>query len=54
LAPGRLGYVHVARGTLQVNGQLLAAGDAALLRGESQVELGQGRNADVLVFDLAP
>jgi redox-sensitive bicupin YhaK (pirin superfamily) len=54
LAPGRLGYVHVARGALRVNGQALAAGDAALLRGESQVELGQGRNADVLVFDLAP
>jgi len=54
LAPGRLGYVHVARGALQVNGQALAAGDAMLLRGESQVELGQGRDADVLVFDLAP
>ena len=38
---------------LQVNGQALAAGDAALLRGESQVELAQGRDADVLVFDLA-
>jgi redox-sensitive bicupin YhaK (pirin superfamily) len=54
LAPGRLGYVHVARGALQVNGQALAAGDAALLRGESQVELAHGRDADVLVFDLAP
>jgi len=54
LAPGRLGYVHVARGALQVNGQALTAGDAALLRGESQVELAQGRDADVLVFDLAP
>ena len=54
LAPGRLGYVHVARGALQVNGQALAAGDAALLRGESQVELTRGQDADVLVFDLAP
>jgi len=54
LAPGRLGYVHVARGALQVNGQALVAGDAALLRGESQVELAHGRDADVLVFDLAP
>jgi hypothetical protein len=54
LAPGRLGYVHVARGALQVNGQALAAGDAALLRGEAQVELAQGGDADVLVFDLAP
>ena len=54
LAAGRLGYVHVARGTLQVNGQALASGDAAMLRGETQVELAHGRDADVLVFDLAP
>jgi len=54
LAPGRLGYVHVARGALQVNGQVLAAGDAALLSAESQIELANGRDAEVLVFDLAP
>jgi quercetin 2,3-dioxygenase len=54
LAPGRLGYVHVARGTLRLNGQALAAGDAALLRGESAIELTHGSDADVLVFDLAP
>jgi len=54
LVPGRLGYVHVARGALQVNGQALAAGDALLLRGESQVALAGGRDAEVLVFDLAP
>ena len=54
LAPGRLGYVHVARGALQVNGHALAAGDAMLLRGEAQVTLASGRDAEVLVFDLAP
>ena len=54
LAPERLGYVHVARGALQVNGQALAAGDAALLRSESQITLAHGRDAEVLVFDLAP
>ena len=54
LVPGRLGYVHVARGALQVNGQALVAGDAMLLRGEPQVELARGDDADVLVFDLAP
>ena len=37
-----------------VNGQALAAGDAALLRGEAMVELTQGSDAEVLVFDLAP
>src|SRR5262245_3813711 len=54
LAPGRLGYVHLARGALQVNGQPLSAGDAALLTSEARIELAQGRGAEVLVFDLAP
>jgi redox-sensitive bicupin YhaK (pirin superfamily) len=54
LADGRLGYVHVARGAVQVNGQPLEAGDAALLRGERRIELADGRDAEVLVFDLAP
>ena len=53
LAPGRLGYVHVARGEVRVNGQALSTGDAALLRDESKVELSEGRAAEVLVFDLA-
>jgi quercetin 2,3-dioxygenase len=54
LAPGRLGYVHLARGRLEVNGQPLAAGDAALLRNEQRIVLAGGREAEVLVFDLAP
>jgi len=54
LAPGRLGYVHVARGALAVNGQALHAGDAALLRDEPRITLADGRDAEVLVFDLAP
>jgi hypothetical protein len=46
--------VHLVRGELQVNGERLAAGDAALLDGEAQVDLGGARDAEVLVFDLAP
>jgi quercetin 2,3-dioxygenase len=53
LAPGRIGYVHVARGALQVNGQRLEAGDAARIEGEAIV-LDRGEAAEVLVFDLAP
>jgi hypothetical protein len=51
IAPGRKGYVHVARGSLTVNGIALGAGDA-LKTGSGPVELGQGRAAEVLVFDL--
>jgi redox-sensitive bicupin YhaK (pirin superfamily) len=53
LDPKRLAYVHVARGEIEVNGQRLAAGDAAQLDGETQLELRNGRGAEVLVFDLA-
>ncbi len=49
----RLAYVHVARGALSVNGQALAAGDAALLDGEARLVIDAGHAAEVLVFDLA-
>ncbi len=54
LAPGRLGYVQLVRGQLKVNGQSLQAGDALKLEGEPEVRLGEGRDAEVLVFDLPP
>lgn len=54
LAPGRLGYVHLARGTLEVNGQRLGPGDALKLRDEAAIVVANGRNAEVLVFDLPP
>jgi redox-sensitive bicupin YhaK (pirin superfamily) len=51
LAAGRRGYVHVARGSLQVNGEHLDAGDAMKLDGGT-IELKDGKAAEVLVFDL--
>jgi redox-sensitive bicupin YhaK (pirin superfamily) len=54
LAPGRKAYVHVVRGELAVNGRPLGAGDAAKLDGEPTLALTDGRNAEVIVFDLAP
>jgi redox-sensitive bicupin YhaK (pirin superfamily) len=42
------------RGQLQVNGQTLSAGDAALLEGERRIDVSNGEGAEVLVFDLAP
>jgi hypothetical protein len=38
---------------LQVNGQPLVTGDAALLTSETQLNLTHGENAEVLVFDLS-
>jgi redox-sensitive bicupin YhaK (pirin superfamily) len=54
LAPGRLGYVHVVRGAVTVNGERLFAGDALKLRDEPRVEVAEGDDAEVLVFDLPP
>jgi redox-sensitive bicupin YhaK (pirin superfamily) len=49
----RLSYVHMVRGQASINGQALAAGDAARLSGESRLVIDQGREAEVIVFDLA-
>jgi redox-sensitive bicupin YhaK (pirin superfamily) len=52
LAPSRRAFVHVARGTIRVNGVELGAGDALKLTGEREVTLDGGKDAEVLVFDL--
>jgi redox-sensitive bicupin YhaK (pirin superfamily) len=54
LDPARKAYVQLVRGELSVNGEKLAAGDAAKLEGESHLQLSGGKDAEVLVFDLAP
>jgi redox-sensitive bicupin YhaK (pirin superfamily) len=52
IAPGRRAYVHVARGSVRVNGTALKAGDAAKVEGLHEIVLDGGRDAEVLVFDL--
>ena len=52
LNPARKTYIHLIRGRLQVNGLQLDSGDAALLTSENQLQLQQGKDAEVLVFDL--
>ena len=51
LAPGRKGYVHVARGRAEVNGQALQAGDALKTRAGA-IGIAKGEGAEILVFDL--
>jgi quercetin 2,3-dioxygenase len=53
LEPGRKGYVHVVRGSIEVNGKPLSAGDAAKLENEARIELSSASKAEVLVFALA-
>ena len=52
IRPGRRAYVHIARGAVTVNGELLEAGDALKLTGATALQLRDGRGAEVLVFDL--
>ena len=51
LARGRMGYVHVARGALTVNGRALGPGDA-LKTDAGPIALEGGKEAEVLVFEL--
>ena len=54
IASGRKAYVQLVRGRLTVNGQTLHAGDALRMQDEALLTLGDGEDAEVLVFDLAP
>ena len=53
-AAGRLTFLHVARGVLSVNGELLRAGDAAQVSEATEITLDAGENAEALLFDLPP
>jgi hypothetical protein len=52
-APGRRVYVHVARGSVSVNDAALNAGDAVALTDVTSLTVANGRDSEVLVFDLA-
>ena len=52
LVAGRRAYVHVARGNITLNGTALVAGDGARIEDEPLVQLDNGRDAEVLIFDL--
>jgi redox-sensitive bicupin YhaK (pirin superfamily) len=52
LPAGRRGYIHVARGTVEVNGVELKAGDALKVSDVASIDVRNGQQAEVLVFDL--
>jgi hypothetical protein len=52
LGAGRRAWVQVARGSVQANGEVLAAGDGAAITGEEHVGLLAPVGAEALVFDL--
>ena len=53
LASGRRAYVHVALGSLTVDGQPLVAGDALKIEKRTEIIFEKGDQCEVLLFDLA-
>lgn len=54
IVPGRVAWLQVARGTVQLNDQILNAGDGAAIVQESLINLqGLAQDAEVLLFDMA-
>jgi redox-sensitive bicupin YhaK (pirin superfamily) len=53
-AAGRIGWVHVAQGTVNLNGEELRPGDGVALYAGAKISLtGTSDDAEVLVFDMA-
>ena len=50
----RYAYVHVARGSVELDGVALEAGDGVRLHNPQTLKLAAGKDAEVLVFDLRP
>jgi redox-sensitive bicupin YhaK (pirin superfamily) len=50
---GRFGWIQVARGKVDVGGNVLGAGDGASVKGKGTVAIAASEAAEVLVFDLA-
>jgi redox-sensitive bicupin YhaK (pirin superfamily) len=53
LAPGRRAWLQVARGSVHLDGQVLAAGDAAAVTDVERLAVRAETDAELLLFDLA-
>lgn len=53
LDPKRKYYAHLIKGVLTINGNTINGGDALLIDSESKLEIGDGIDAEVLIFDLS-
>ena len=52
LDPSRRHYLHLARGSLTLDGRTLQAGDALLIEGESTLRFAAASDSEVLLFEL--
>lgn len=52
LAGDRCAYIHIARGKVMINKQMLDAGDALKLVNEPRIDVSSAQDAEILLFDL--
>lgn len=52
-APSRLGWIQVARGSVELLGETLKRGDGATLGSVAEIKLYAAADAEVLMFDMA-
>jgi quercetin 2,3-dioxygenase len=53
LSQGRYGWLQVARGSVELNGNKLGQGDGAAISDEKELKIKGTEDAEVLLFDLA-
>ncbi len=53
LDPSHRAYLHVARGEVEANGRKLGPGDGLKITAETEINLTNANNAEVIVFDMA-
>ena len=52
LAEGRVAWVHIARGTVELNGEELEAGDGASIEDAQKLVFANAERAEFLLFDM--
>ena len=53
VAEGRIAWIHVARGSVDINGERLSAGDGAATREPGPIDIVGRQDAEILLFDMA-
>jgi redox-sensitive bicupin YhaK (pirin superfamily) len=53
IAPDRKGWLHVVKGSAEVNGRQLEAGDGVAIDGEEELRLSSSDKTELLLFDMA-
>jgi quercetin 2,3-dioxygenase len=54
LRDGRVAWLHVARGSVALSGRQLGPGDGAAIRDEKVLDLRDGNQAELILWDLPP